>query len=479
MISSRTSKATWTVCDWCATGVTLASVDAGAGQATVRSSSFLEWPNGFDPLTQADDCGAWLRLQCERLGYNTGFVALSLPRHLVQVRLLRFPGVPDAELEKLVALQTESRTGTSTDQPAWDLFLHPDDGEGLRFATMLTISERHLRGILAATKNAGFSLQAVTCGDLYLNHLASTAETSSATQFVVLANRSKLEVLACRNGHPVSSATLAIDDNERNCPDRLAHHAMSMIRRLNASLPEPWQSAEINHCYAAGLGSESMVAGLTGCSVTVLNRDERQPRILAVVEAASRTRTILNPAHPQRERRRQSRKRSLVKSGICAFGLLGIAGLYVQAAMADSATELARLQTDRDQLAEYADRGRAIVQTVTDVGQWKSEAHDCSGELAAILSVIESPDDIMLTRIQMEQQAEGMMPVVRLDGLVRSPDVLLKLHQSLMHCEHVQALRPQGIEPAPEDAALPTQFRLELVLSGPMSSTEAEPLPLR
>lgn len=95
-------------------------------------------------------------------------------------------------------------------------------------------------------------------------------------------------------------------------------------------------------------------------------------------------------------------------------------------------------------------------------------------ELAAILSVIESPDDIMLTRVQMEQQAEGMMPVVRLDGLVRSPDVLLKLHQSLMKCEHVQALRPQGVEPAPQDAALPTQCRLELVLSETELTPEKE-----
>jgi len=149
----------------------------------------------------------------------------------------------------------------------------------------------------------------------------------------------------------------------------------------------------------------------------------------------------------------------------------------VQSAMADAATELARLQTDRDQLSEYAERGKTVVQTVTDVSQWKSETRDCSAELASILSVIESPDDIMLTRIQMEQQAEGMMPVVRLDGLVRSPDVLLKLHRSLMQCEHVQALRPQGVEPSPEDAALPTQFRLELVLSGTDSTPDKEQSP--
>lgn len=477
MRSYRTSKTPWTVCDWCATGVTLASVDSGAEQATVRSSSFLEWPVGLDPMTQSDDCGAWLRLQCERLGYDTGSMALSLPRHLVQVRLLRFPRVSDAELEKLVALQTESRSGNSSEQPAWDQFLHPDQGEGERFVTMLTIADVQLRGILAAAKAAGFSLQAVTCGDLCLNHLALADEASTTTEFTVLANRSKLEVLATRNRHPVASATLALDDDERNSPDRLAHQAMSMIRRLNAGLPEPWQSTEISHFFVAGRGSDLLVSGMAGGRVTVLNRDERQPRILAVVEAACRTEAILNPAFPQRERRKQNRRRSLVKTAVCAIGLLGVVGLYVQSAMADSATELARLQTDRDQLSEYAKRGKAVVQTVTDVSQWKSETRDCSAELASILSVIESPDDIMLTRIQMEQQAEGMMPVVRLDGLVRSPDVLLKLHRSLMQCEHVQALRPQGVEPAPEDAALPTQFRLELVLSGTDSTPDKEQSP--
>lgn len=474
MTSFRTSKATWTVCDWCATGVTLASVDAGTGPAIVRSSSFIEWPKGLDPMTQSEDCGAWLRLQCERLGYSTDSVALLLPRHLVQVRLLRFPRVSDAELEKLVALQTESRSGTSSEQPAWDLFLHPDHGEGERFVTMLTISDVHLRGILDAAKAARFTLQTVTCGDLCVNHLAPEDKMSTATQFTVLANRSKLEVLATRNRHPVASATLAMEDEDRNSADRMAHHALSMIRRLNASLPEPWQCLEINHCFAAGLASEALGAGMAGCRMTVLNRDERQPRILAVVEATSRHGAILNPAFPQRERQRQNRRRSLVRTSVCAVGLMGVVGLYVQSAMADSAAELVRLQSDRDQLAEYADRGKTVVQTVTEVSQWKSETRDCSAELAAILSVIESPDDIMLTRVQMEQQAEGMMPVVRLNGLVRSPDVLLKLHQSLMKCEHVQALRPQGVEPAPQDAALPTQCRLELVLSETELTPEKE-----
>ncbi len=474
MKSSRTVKATWTVCDWCATGVTLARVESGAGQATMVSSTFLEWPAGLDPMLQAEDCGAWLRLQCEQLGYSTKTVALLLPRHLIQVRLLRFPGVSDSELEKLVTLQTETRASSSAEQLAWDLLIHPDKGEGERFVTMLTISETHLQGILSAAKAASWSLQVVTCGDLCLNHLSSANEAVDTTQFIVLANRSKLEVLASRNRQPIASATLAIDEEDSNRSDRLAHHALSMIRRLNAGLPQTWQASTIAHCSVAGLASDSLADSLVSCQATVLNRDERQPRILAVVEAACRQGLLLNPAFPQRERQRQIRRRSLLRTGICAVGLLGVVGLYVQSAMADSAAELVRLQTDRDQLAEYAKRGKTVVRTVADVSQWKSETRDCSLELAAILSVIESPNDIVLTRIQMEQQAEGMMPVVRLDGLVRSPDVLLKLHQALMQCDQVQALRPQGVEPAPEDAVLPTQFRLELVLAATNSVSDKE-----
>lgn len=472
--SSRRLRAngSWTVFDWCATGITLATVQATKGRLVLQNSAFLEWPNGLDPLAQPEDRGAWLKLQCEQRSIGNRNVVLLLPRNLVQIRLLKFPRVTDEELEKLVALQMESRTGSGSESLAWDLLIHPEFETDERFVTVLTISERSLNAMVNAMRAAGCTLSVVTCGDLCINRLKADAgepakASPASTQFFVLTNRSKLEVQVVRNSFPVASATLSTDPNESCRPDQLASHANSLAYRLNAGLPEAWRVDRIDHYHVAGSNAEQLAAALHrgGAHGEVINRDEREPRILATVAGLCSSVRLPDPVRPQRVLQRQTATRSMIRLAACLLGLAAIGGVYVQSVMAESASELARLQSQRDQLSDYAQRGQSVVQTASAINAWKNETRNCSQELAAVLASIKSPDDIIVTRVQMEHQPDGEPPVIRLDGMVKSSEILKSLHQSLMQTPQVQAIRPQGVEPAPEDAALPIQFRLELVLA--------------
>lgn len=433
---------------------------------------FIEWPTGLDPLAQPDDCGAWLKLQCEQRSIGLRNVILLLPRNLVQVRLLSFPAVSDAELEKLVALQMESRTATGSDSLAWDLLIHPQAEAVERFVTVLTITERSLNAIVNSMRASGCTLNAVTCGDLCLNRLNINTQTSAkpdaaSTQFFVLANRSKLEVQAVRNSMPVASATLSVDPNDSRRPEQLASHVISLAHRLNAGLPEVWRADHIGNYHVAGCNAEQLADALHrgGAQAEVINRDEREPRILATVAGLCSSIRLPDPLRPQRELQRQAATRSMVRLAGCIAGLAVIGGVYMQSVMADSASELARLQAQRDQLADYSKRGQSVVQTASAINAWKHETRDCSQELAAVLASINAPDEIILTRVQMEHQSDAEPPVIRLDGMVRSSEALKSLHSSLIQTPQVKAIRPQGVEPSPEDAALPIQFRLELVLA--------------
>ncbi|MFO0976970.1 MAG: hypothetical protein U0996_11270 [Planctomycetaceae bacterium] len=457
--------------DWCATGLTLATVDVNKGITTLRNSAFLEWPAGLDPFSRPDDCGAWLRLQCEQRAIAMKNVIVLLPRNLVQVRLLKFPVVSDTELDKLVALQMENRSGSGVEQLAWDLLVHPTAEDSDRFVTVLTIPERAMNAMIKATAVAGFSVSAVTCGDLCLSQLREASDDSAlavgSTQFFVLSNRSKLEVQAVRNQQPIASATQSVEQVDSLASASVAKHVISLAQRLNAGLPQAWQVDRISTYHIAGQNSDSLAAELarTGVQVHVLNRDEREPRILATVARLCSSGRLLDPVHPQRERQRQAATRSKIRLAACALGLAVAGGIYVQSVMADSAAATARLQLQRDQLADYAERGKSVLQTTAAIQKWKNETRDCSQELAAVLASVKSPEDIVLTRVQLEHQTDSELPVIRLDGMVRSSEVLKQLHQSLLQTPQVQAIRPQGVEPSPENAVLPIQFRLELVLA--------------
>ena len=129
--------------------------------------------------------------------------------------------------------------------------------------------------------------------------------------------------------------------------------------------------------------------------------------------------------------------------------------------------------------------GETTIDAWRFVNDWQSAAVDWSAELHAFSTHLPDSGKGYLTRIQLEQNSETRLPVIRADGLAKSPDIAMAVNRNLMAVEGKYELQTHGIEPALRDTGFRSMFRVEAAIrnthrnshSAVEQPTRSNPLP--
>ncbi len=471
------------VVDWVSTGVVLTQVTAKSGDTTFGTSHFLSWPNEQNPLAHPEETGQWLKSVCRELGLTSDLAAVSVPRRELSFKLIDLPNVPDDELGPLVSLQVELRTQTSGQDVAWDALHHRVDSPEAttRQITLATLPASTRSAMETACRAAGWSTVVLTSGDLLVGNQRTSDR--GVCEIHAIANRAKLELLICRDDRPVASYATGMPQDgavPRAGNSAAASIIQNMVTRLIAGLPESWQKdAAVAPLVCSGVHAEAVAQELRSLGLQTVSgcSDERLVRAKAVV----RSLTKANDATLQRldflrpkdaDGRAQKQRRRWVQIGVitaavCLFGV--VAGSMWKSSLE---AELAGLQTERDQLQKYVDRGQEVLTRWKYVSDWKQNSLSATDEIRQVASKIPSRERLFVTRLQLDNVVDSETRTLRLEGLAQSPDDVLGLNQAILNASEHYDLRPQGIEPAPQGSSLPSQFRIEASLKTPSPQPE-------
>lgn len=464
--------------DWMTTGAVLAEVKITDGRPTVVRSQFEHWPAELNLQTSPEEAGAWLKSVCEKAKYPANPVAISVPRRDLSLKLLELPNVSDDELGPLVALQVELRIQSTGQSVAWDFLAHPALPEDThRFVMLATLPSSVLEAIQKAARAANWSNPVITSGDLLISNIApadSASADNAAWQFHVQANRTKLELQLCYRSLPVSSYATAMPKNGLTSCDGFQAAAtilQSMSARLIAGIPDALQTkaeSQAATTFIAGSFAPQITAALAKEAVVVRQTlaDEITPRAIAV--ATSLVSDNVNRIDFLRPRSADGRIASRRRRGIqiltvCA-AVVSIAAMGLWMWQRSLQKELAQLEAERQQLEQFLDRGKEVVDKWSYVSRWQNNTVQATEEIRSLAALIPSRERMIVTRLQLENVVDSEAAMLRMDGMAQSADDVLQMNSSILeHSAHYD-LRPQGIEPSPVGSSLPSQFRIEAVL---------------
>ncbi len=460
------------VIDWMTTGVALSVVSVSGNAPSLLKSQFEAWPEGLDPLKNPEQAGIWLRSVCDKACLPSSAVAVSVPRRDLSIKLLELPSVSDDELGPLVALQVESRFQSSSQPVVWDCLPHPAMAENdSRHVVLTSLPTSVLTAIQSMAAVAGWTNLIVTSGDVSIG-LATTA-ANSGWQVHIQASSVKLELTLCRAGLLVSSSATAMPNGSSI---EAASCIQSVIGRMLAATPDSWHPpAAVPSVSICGTRAQSLADSLnrSGINATVWCEDDRTPRAIAVAHSLLQPQGRIDFLRPRSGDRRalQRRQRRIMACVAAAAVLLSVlTGMYILQQSLHQ--ELARLEGERQQLQQYADRGQAAVDKWTYLSRWQKSTVNSATEIRDLAKLLPDRERLIVTRLQLENLVDAEDSVLRIDGLAQdSADVLAMNGQIIRHDDRYD-LRPQGIEPSPEGSEFPSQFRIEVLLRNQKSAQE-------
>ena len=460
------------VVDWMTTGVVLSQATVSGKVPSLLSSQFHAWPEGLDPLMNPEQAGTWLRSVCDKAGLSSNAVAISVPRRDLSIKLLELPTVSDDELGPLVALQVESRFQATNQPVVWDCLAHPaTSADNCRHVVLISMPASLLTAIQSAARVAGWTNLIVTSGDVSIG--LAHAAANSGWQMHVQASSVKLELTLCRDGLLVSSSATAMPHGS---PVEAAAFVQSIIARMLAAVPSAWQPpASELRVVICGTRAQSLADALkqSGVNSTVWCDDDRTPRAIAVAQSLIHSHSRIDFLRPRSADRRslQRRQRRIMACIVAAIMCLSVlAGSYML--QQSHHQELARLESERQQLQQYVDRGQAAVDKWTYLSRWQRSTVNSATEIRDLAKLLPERDRLIVTRLQLENLVDAEDSVLRIDGLAQDSAEVLAMNGSIIRHADRYELRPQGIEPSPEGSEFPSQFRIEVLLRNQQSAQE-------
>ncbi len=455
--TTSSASQTITAVDWTASGIILSCIRRGSSRP--EDSAFFPWPEGINQSSDTESIAAFLRRSAEQCSWSVRNTAVSVPRQLVSLRMYRFPRVADSELAGLIDLQLESRQYSPGTTPVWDVLLHPDESGEQRVVSVVSVPEQTVQQITAACRRAGWKTQLLTSADLLIGR---GEEPPGWVSISVQVNRAKLEVTALRSGLPVTS--IATNAAAAETTPALASLTMALIHRVIASLPDEWRP-EITQTNVMICGSRSFellhCPQLQHLQLQAGPDDERSPRSTALaVEAGRRTQlNFLKPGHAVR--RDGIWRQTWFRLGTVATLLAATAAFLYFDYRAELQQKLTTARERMQSTQALLERGAPLTARNQKLQQWNDESVNPAQELSSLLQMLPADDQMLLTRLTLENIADSGSRAIRLEGQAESVDQVHELNHQIMHRSDRYRFQPQGIEPAPSGSDFKVQFRME------------------
>lgn len=484
----RFSNRPFLVVDWMTTGVVLSEVSTSGGQVRILRSCYEPWPAGLEPFSAPDAAGQFLTSVCNAGNFPTAAVAVSVPRRDVSFKLMELPNVSDDELGPMLSLQIESRAQANSQPVAWDILPHQVAQSATnRHVTLVTVSTPVIQAIQQASATAGWNHLVITSGDLLIPCV--DAETTHEWTLYIQANRAKLELLLCHNGLPVAGQAMAMPTQSQDghvLSSLNATALQSTAARLMASCPPEWKAADSSvSVIACGAFAEEIVKvlGNAGIDALLLPSDERSLRVLGVArslmkqpaESRSKPQCRIDFLRPRSaDPRTAASKRRGIRLTLVASAIVGCGLLAVWSEYTSLQKQLTEVETQRQQMQQYVDRGKDVVGQWEYVSRWQRETLAANQEIAALAEVLPSRERLILTRLQLENLVDAKNGVLRVDGLCEDVEDVLTMNSTILEKSDHYDLRPQGIEPASADSDFPSRFRIEAELKDRSKTANTE-----
>ncbi|MFN6149480.1 MAG: hypothetical protein ACK5BP_05895 [Planctomyces sp.] len=451
--------ATFTVADWTTSGIIFSSIQRSADKNLLLQSHFEPWPADFDPFASAQDTATFLRSLQQQHSWIGRPAAISVPRQLTAMRLLQVPIAAADDLAGAISLQLETRQQSAEPQQ-WDFLQHPDIAADTLYVTVLQMPARIAHVISEIAALAGWKKPVLTAADLFVG---GASMTPGEFRISLQMNRSKLEVVVFRGGLPAASMATGTQFARDN--DSMGSIALSLMQRVVETLPESWRSGSGEIPLAvSGSHAAPLARLLQSHGVTVLPGpfDERSPRAFALADSL-----YLPQRHCNLQQSRSAppafaiRHRLGIRLAATAACLLIIAVWLLWNRSTDLHRQLAQQQERLRAQQELISRGQPVLQQFERLSEWKQQSLHAADEIRNVALMVPDRDQMLLTRLQLENISDASERVLRVEGLARSPQVVQQLNTSILADAGHYALHPSGIGPAPAGSLLPVQFTIE------------------
>lgn len=457
----RRKTAAVTVVDWTTTGIIIGLVQGSGVTAELKNSAFQPWPAGFDPFADPEQTGFLLKEMLKNAPWAGKPAAISIPRQLVSLRLLQLPNVVAEDLPALITLQMEARQSAQENIQTWDFVVHPASKEATtRHVSVVSVPSAVCQSLRQSIAAAGWKATLLTAADL---HVGPPEANGDDLRITIQANRSKLEVVAQHAGLPAASIATSAGPDPETVP--AAALVLSLVHRVTESLPEAWRANPSRFpLHLCGSRAQALADLLRaeGQLVTTGPVDERGPRALALRDLLLSSRQRLNFFRPG------SAPASLLKRYSLAIRLSLIGGALAAALAFVVIDRMQTLQKTLDAgekrlqfLNEVAQRGEATLNQWTELEKWDQDTLNAAREFQAVLQIMPSHEQMLVTRLQLENMPASDERVLRLEGLAQSADDIRQLNTAVLAQPERYTLRPHGIEPAPIGSPMPISFRME------------------
>jgi hypothetical protein len=450
---------TCTVADWTTSGIIFSAIQRNADRNLLLQSHFEPWPADFDPLASAQETATFLRSLQQQHSWIGRPAAMSVPRQLTTMRLLQVPAAASADLAGAISLQLETRQQSAEPQQ-WDFLQHPDIVTDTLYVTVLQVPARIATVIAETAALAGWKKPVLTPADLFVG---GASMAPGEFRISLQMNRSKLEVVVFRGGLP--AASMATGAQFARDPDNMGSIVLSLMQRVVETLPESWRSGSGEIPLAvSGSHAAPLARLLQSHGVTVLPGpfDERSPRAFALADSL-----YIPQRHCNLQQSRSAppafavRHRFGIRMAVAAACLLLIAGWLLWNRTTDLHRQLAEQQERRRAQQELISRGQPVLQQFERLSAWKQQSLHAADEIRNVALMVPERDQMLLTRLQLENISDASERVLRVEGLARNPQVVQQLNTSILADAGHYALHPSGIGPAPAGSLLPVQFTIE------------------
>lgn len=443
---------------WMGTRIVFSTIKSSSQGLSVEESTVIPWDDAQHPFSEPEALGAWVLDEMVRAGLTPARTIVSLPRQTTMVRLIDVSHVDESDIPAAVALHVEGLEHTLNRELAYDFLEYFGLGGSSRFATLATCPKTVTEGIKAALKIAGCEVDVCCLGELSLSHIPVADGTKPS--LVVLANDVKLDVILSTDQGPVAALATRMPPT--------AEHAAAVVEqlkgRLLAGLPSNIGITDVSDLVVVGTRASSLITVLTTSSemqvTTISNATSYDLLASAVLEDCNSLKHVANllnptlPPNPWQQRTATWLKRGSVLAGIV---LIVAAGLFVWHGRLKS--QLIQVQIRLQNTQDVLDQAKPTVGKWEFLTSWQENAVDVTQQVVQLANHLPNQERVYLTRLQIENAPGGDAAVLRLDGVARNDDDVMKLNRTLLDADY--ELRPHGIEPSARDPKFKSQFRIE------------------
>jgi Tfp pilus assembly PilM family ATPase len=429
------------------------------------------WPNELRADT-VDANAAWLKGQLKSAGIDAGEAVAILSRGLVQVKAIRVPVVPDAELPSVVAFAAE----TIAHQPGISYVIDyqpgpihagtADDGSdqlevlaAVASADIVDVVKRLLQKAGVSLKRLGVRPWGARVFHPGRSDAASDVLCHVTTDLMEVAVWTQAQLRICR-WIPLTSPVSV---------DRLSNELKRTLAAFSAeNHDEPVDAVAL---IGAGLEAfESTLAERTGLAVThvaIAATDASDVSLLGAIRSAEgRAPWAIDLLRPKKAGPPVDQKRRQAIIGSTAAVLIAAAALFsFNRQLAAKQSRIDALRSEIAQISTDLTTYKPVVDRHNVIQNWVRSGDPIIEELQEVAGALPDTTDMFLTGLEYTAGQSDQPGTIKIDGVAREQSTITRAQAALAgNGPHRYDVVPRGIDPGADVGSFVWRFGLDLRL---------------